>query len=56
MSKLNSKIYQAGYTYTGDAINQTVSRINAQSFPKGLPKILVILTDGGSTDSITGSV
>lgn len=56
MSQLNNKTYPGGYTYTGDAINQTVSRINAQNFPNGLPKILVILTDGGSTDSITGSV
>lgn len=53
---LNNKGYPGGYTYTGDAINQTVNRILAQNFPNGLPKILAILTDGGATDSITGSV
>lgn len=56
MDRLNAKTYPMGGTYTGDAINQTVSRILAQNFPNGLPKILAILTDGGSTDAISGSV
>lgn len=56
MDRLNTKTYPGGGTNTGFAINQTVSRILAQNFPNGLPKILAILTDGGSNDPITASV
>ena len=44
--------YDAGATLTGDALN----RIRTELFSKardGLPKVLVVLTDGQSQDSVT---
>ncbi len=52
LSMIQSKPYRGGGTATGNAINSSVSLIKAKNFPKGLPKILVILTDGGSYDSV----
>ena len=46
------KHYRGFNTYTGRAINASVNLINSANFPNGLPKILVILTDGASNDSV----
>jgi hypothetical protein len=46
------KPYRSLLTYTGRAINASVNLINSANFPNGLPKILAILTDGASSDSI----
>jgi hypothetical protein len=52
LSMINSKYYRAGSTYTGKSINATVEKIKAKQFPNGVPKILVILTDGNSADNV----
>jgi hypothetical protein len=52
MNLINSKSYRGAWTATGSAINASVNLINAAQFPNGLPKILVIITDGGSYDSV----
>lgn len=49
---LQAKTYPAGGTLTGSAINKTVLFIKGSNLPTGLPKILVILTDGGSYDDV----
>ena len=49
---VQNKGYPGGGTYTGKAINQTVSRINTANYPNGVPKLLVILTDGVSYDNV----
>jgi uncharacterized protein YegL len=52
LSMLQSKTYPGGDTNTGLAINATTSMINLRNFPNGLPKIMVVLTDGGSSDDV----
>ena len=52
ISMIQNKGYPGGGTLTGMAINQTVSRINAGNYPNGVPKLLVILTDGVSYDNV----
>ena len=52
LSMIQSKSYRAGMTQTGLAINASVQLITNARFPNGLPKILVILTDGGSQDVV----
>lgn len=52
MTKIPIKPYRAKGTFTGSAINQTIDRILAANFKKGLPKIMVIMTDGASYDSV----
>jgi len=52
LSMLTSKVYRSGSTYTGISINATIAKINAANYPNGVPKILVILTDGGSSDDV----
>lgn len=47
-----SKIYGSGSTLTGQAINATIDKIIAGNFKKGLPKIMVVMTDGVSYDSV----
>lgn len=46
------KPYRSRGTYTGIAINESVNLINSANFPNGLPKILVVLTDGVSNDPV----
>lgn len=52
LSMINSKYYRSGGTLTGQSINATVEKIKAKTFPKGVPKILVIMTDGNSFDDV----
>ena len=52
LSMVQNKGYPGGGTLTGMAINQTVTRINAANYPNGVPKLLVILTDGVSYDNV----
>jgi matrilin len=52
LNMINSKSYRGAGTATGSAINASVALIKAKQFPNGVPKILVILTDGGSYDSV----
>ncbi|CAM6005793.1 unnamed protein product [Sphagnum balticum] len=55
LTKLQSKVYRGGGTYTGSAINQTINKIVAANYANGVPKILVILTDGISYDDVVGA-
>lgn len=52
LNMLSTKVYRGKGTFTGLAINASIARINAGSMVNGIPKILVILTDGGSYDSV----
>ena len=52
LNMIQSKSYRGGGTATGLAINASVQAINNANYPNGVPKILVILTDGGSYDSV----
>ena len=52
LSMINSKNYRAQGTKTGLAINATVQKIRAKNFAKGVPKIMVIMTDGHSFDDV----
>jgi matrilin len=52
LNMIQSKAYRGAGTATGSAINASVALIKAKQFPNGVPKILVILTDGGSYDSV----
>lgn len=49
---IQNKGYPGGGTLTGAAVNQTVARIMAANYPNGVPKILVIMTDGVSYDDV----
>jgi hypothetical protein len=46
------KPYRSLGTKTGIAINASVAKIAAKNYPNGLPKLLVILTDGRSGDNV----
>lgn len=46
------KPYRSRGTLTGIAINASVNLINSANFSNGLPKILVVLTDGVSYDPV----
>lgn len=52
LNMIASKIYGSGSTLTGKAINATIDKIIAGNFKKGLPKIMVVMTDGVSYDSV----
>lgn len=52
MSMITTKSYRGRGTYTGLAINASINRIASGSFKNGVPKLLVILTDGGSRDNV----
>lgn len=52
MTQIPIKPYRAFGTLTGKAINATVDKIIAANFQNGLPKILVVMTDGASYDSV----
>jgi uncharacterized protein with von Willebrand factor type A (vWA) domain len=52
LSMIQSKSYRAGTTNTGLAINASVQLIRNANFPNGVPKILVVLTDGESQDAV----
>lgn len=52
LNMIQSKPYRGGGTATGNGINASVALIKNANFPNGVPKILVILTDGGSFDSV----
>jgi hypothetical protein len=52
LNMIQSKSYRAGSTNTGLAINASVQTIKNANYPNGVPKILVILTDGVSYDSV----
>jgi uncharacterized protein YegL len=52
---LQAKTYPAGGTLTGSAINKTVLFIKGSTLPTGLPRVLVILTDGVSYDDVVSA-
>lgn len=52
LNMIQSKAYRGAGTATGNAINSSVALIKNKNFPNGVPKVLVILTDGGSYDSV----
>jgi hypothetical protein len=52
LSQIVSKIYRAGGTQTGRGMNSTTDKIIAGNFKNGIPKIMVVMTDGASYDSI----
>jgi uncharacterized protein with von Willebrand factor type A (vWA) domain len=52
LSMIAAKAYRSGGTETGIAINASIAKISAANYPNGVPKILVILTDGGSNDPV----
>jgi hypothetical protein len=52
LSMIQSKSYRGAGTATGLAINSSVQLIKNAQYPNGVPKLLVILTDGGSYDSV----
>ena len=52
LNMLASKIYRGLSTKTGSAINASIAQINAAHISNGIPKILDILTHGGSADSV----
>lgn len=52
LAGIASKIYRQLGTLTGSAINQTIELINAGNFPKGLNKIMIVMTDGLSYDDV----
>jgi hypothetical protein len=47
LSMIQYKAYMRAGTATGLAINASVQVIKNANYPNGVPKILVILTDGG---------
>ena len=52
LKKIQNKKYAAGGTQTGLALRKTVDRVIAAKYPSGLPKIIAVLTDGASHDSV----
>ena len=52
LSLIAAKPYRSKGTYTGVAINASVASIASGHYPNGVPKLLVILTDGGSVDNV----
>lgn len=52
LSMINSKPYRSRGTMTGRAINASIASIASGNYPNGVPKILVILTDGVSYDDV----
>jgi len=52
LSMIAAKPYRSLGTKTGLAINATVDKIRAKNFPKGVPKILIVMTDGNSFDDV----
>jgi methylmalonyl-CoA mutase cobalamin-binding subunit len=52
LAAVTTKYYRALGTNTGSAINQTVDKIMAANFDKGLNKIMIVLTDGYSYDDV----
>ena len=52
LSMIASKAYRSRGTITGGAINASVASIASGNYPNGVPKILVILTDGVSYDNV----
>lgn len=49
------KPYRAQSTYTGLAIDASINTILSAGFSKAIPKILVVMTDGASQDSVSGA-
>ena len=49
---LKAKTYPGGGTLTGSAINKTIAFIKGSNLATGLPRVLIILTDGGSYDDV----
>ena len=47
-----NKTYRSGGTLTGQSINATTAKIIAANFDKGLNKVMVVMTDGYSYDSV----
>lgn len=52
LTGIANKTYRSGGTQTGTAINATIAKILAANFDKGLNKILIVMTDGYSYDSV----
>jgi hypothetical protein len=52
LSMVASKAYRSAGTQTGKAINASIVDIVGHGFSNGIPKLLVILTDGGSYDDV----
>lgn len=49
------KPYRASGTRTGLAMNASIDKILSANMGAGLPKVLIVLTDGASNDSVTYS-
>ena len=43
---VKNKVYTPGTTMTATGMNATIEKIKAQNFDNGLPKIMVVMTDG----------
>ena len=52
ISMIQNKPYPGGGTMTGRGINASIASIAAANYPNGVPKLLVILTDGVSYDNV----
>lgn len=52
ITMIKNKPYPGGGTLTGKAINASVATIASGNYPNGVPKLLVILTDGVSYDDV----
>ena len=52
MTAVDTKFYRSLGTLTGQAINETINKILAGNFEKGLNKVMVVMTDGFSYDDV----
>lgn len=52
LNGITSKPYRGGGTNTGAAMNQTIAKIIAANFTKGVNKIMVVMTDGKAQDNV----
>ena len=52
-SAIDAIRYPNSYTYTGNALRFTLAKLFNRPIRPGVPRVLVVLTDGRSTDSVT---